>query len=99
MREKGAGAASPSPPTVELGVNWVSTLALELGRTPRLPTLNIASPPKLMPRFVKVTQKAKVNGRVPSDIFNRCVTIASLGLVCLGFFLFHSIQFLMLRYL
>lgn len=44
---------------------------------------------KLLSTFFKVTQKAKVNGRVPGDIFSVCITLVSLGLVCLGFFLFH----------
>lgn len=99
-KEGSSGCISASPSTVELGVRWVCTLTLELGRTPRLPTLNIPSPPKLMSRFVKVAWKGKVNDKVPSDIFNRCITIESLGLVCLGFFFFFiRCSFWMLRYL
>lgn len=87
-RERSNRGISASPPTEELGVRWVCILTLELGRTRRLPTLNIASPPKLMSRFVKVTQKAKVNDRVPSDIFNR-MDKHSEPWTCLGFLIFH----------
>lgn len=52
-------------------------------------TFIIVCSSKLLSTFFKVIQKAKVNGKVPGDIFNICVTLASLGLVCLGFFLFH----------
>lgn len=52
-------------------------------------TLIIVCLSKLLSTFFKVTQKAKVNGRVPGDIFSVCITIVSLELVCLGFFLFH----------
>lgn len=43
---------------------------------------------RLLSIFFKVTQKAKVNGRVPGDIFSVCITLVNLGLVCLGFFSF-----------